>query len=102
MLLIPAYNEAENIVGLIRGIGELDRGYFPLVVNDGSADETAALARRHCTTIDLPINLGIGGAVQAGFLFARERDFDVAVQVDADGQHPPDQIHLLLDRKSVV
>jgi len=69
-----------------------------LVVDDGSRDATAAVARaRGARVVRLPFNLGIGGAVQTGYRYARERDFDVAVQVDADGQHDAGELAVLLE-----
>ncbi len=95
LIIIPAFNEASTIESLIREIQSTD---FPflydcVVVNDGSSDETAAIAETFGTKVlDLPYNIGIGGAVQTGFIYALERDFDYVVQVDGDGQHPPSEI----------
>ena len=95
LIIIPAFNEASTIESLIR---EIQSTEFPflydcVVVNDGSSDETVAIAEALGTKVlDLPYNIGIGGAVQTGFLYALERDFDYAVQVDGDGQHPPGEI----------
>jgi len=67
-------------------------------VNDGSSDETAARAREAgAVVLTLPVNLGIGGAVQTGFRYAQLHDYDVAIQVDGDGQHPPEEIPRLLE-----
>jgi len=67
------------------------------VVDDGSDDETAAVAAAHgAVVLRNAVNLGIGGAVQAGYLFARDRGYDVAVQVDGDGQHDPRSVPPLL------
>ena len=69
-----------------------------LVVDDGSRDATATVARAHgARVVRLPFNLGIGGAVQTGYRYAWERDFDVAVQVDADGQHDAGELAVLLE-----
>lgn len=69
-----------------------------LVVNDKSTDETErVLWENNISHLSLPINLGIGGAVQSGFLFAERNNYDIAVQVDGDGQHPPEQIPLLIE-----
>ncbi len=88
LVIIPAYNEAENIVGVVRHMMEQAPQYDYLVVNDGSSDETLKLCRQESFSyLDLPINMGIGGAVQAGYIYARKNDYDIAVQMDGDGQH---------------
>ena len=70
-----------------------------VVINDCSTDNTHAVAAQEgVPVIDLSINLGIGGAVQTGILYAQEHDYDIALQVDADGQHNPSDIPLLIDR----
>ncbi len=95
LIIIPAYNEAATIESLIREIGstEFPFLYDCVVVNDGSSDDTAAIAENLGTKVlDLPYNIGIGGAVQTGFLYALARGFDYVVQVDGDGQHPPAEI----------
>ena len=96
LAIIPAYNEAASVgavVGELLARGDLD----VLVINDGSTDDTREVAMRAgARVLDLPYNLGIGGAVQSGFLFARENGYDVAIQVDGDGQHPPAEIDRLL------
>ncbi|MGB9628953.1 MAG: glycosyltransferase family 2 protein [Thermodesulfobacteriota bacterium] len=98
LVIIPAYNE-EGSVGKV--VGEVKK-YLPqseiLVVNDGSRDLTSEKARESgAVVLDLPFNLGIGGAMQAGYKFAYEKDFDIAIQVDGDGQHDPKEIQKLLD-----
>ncbi|HEX3385449.1 MAG TPA: glycosyltransferase family 2 protein, partial [Mucilaginibacter sp.] len=78
----------------------LPNGYLleALIVNDCSKDNTSAVAKKHkATVIDLPVNLGIGGAVQTGILYARENDFDMAIQLDGDGQHPPKELPKLIN-----
>ncbi len=96
LAVVPAYNEEATVgrvVAGLRAVGGLD----VVVVNDGSGDDTAARARAAgATVLDLPVNLGIGGAVQCGFLYASRGGWDVAVQVDADGQHLPAEIAKLL------
>lgn len=90
LIVIPALNEARSLAHVIRSI----RGAAPdcdvCVVDDGSTDETAFVAAAQgAVVLRNPVNLGIGGAVQAGYLWARDRGYDVAVQIDADGQHDP-------------
>ena len=97
LIIVPAYNEEESIPGVI---GDLE-AHLPdadiLVVNDGSRDNTAQIARElGSRVIDLPYNLGIGGAVQAGYLYAERFGYDVAVQFDGDGQHLAEEIKKLL------
>ncbi|MGI9952111.1 glycosyltransferase family 2 protein [Moorellaceae bacterium AZ2] len=96
LVIIPAYNEAGTIRRVIRSIREWANVDI-LVVNDGSQDNTRAEARAEgVRVIDLPYNLGIGGAMQTGYLYAYLNDYDFAVQVDADGQHDPMYINSLL------
>lgn len=88
LVIIPAYNEAENIVHVVNHMLETAPQYDYLVVNDGSTDSTLRLCRReNFQYLDLPINMGIGGAVQAGYIYAYKNDYDIAVQMDGDGQH---------------
>jgi glycosyltransferase involved in cell wall biosynthesis len=88
LIIIPAFNEEGNIAKTIQEIRSLKDPFTILVVNDGSKDHTAQLAQEAgANVISLPYNLGIGGAVQTGFKYAREHQFDIAVQVDGDGQH---------------
>jgi len=96
LVIIPAYNEARSLPDVLREVRAAAPGFDLLVVNDGSADETSEVARSEgCAVLDLCFNLGIGGAVQAGFKYAVEGGYDVAVQVDGDGQHPADEIEAL-------
>ena len=100
-VIIPAFNEAANIKGLIEEVinirPSVDAQLDIIVVNDGSDDRTAAIASGlNCSLLDLPINLGIGGAVQTGMRYAYENGYQFAVQVDGDGQHPPAEIAKLI------
>jgi glycosyltransferase involved in cell wall biosynthesis len=97
-VVIPAFNEARSVARVIgRAQGALPQARV-VVVNDGSKDETAVRAlRAGATVITLPVNLGIGGAVQAGYLYALRHGFDIAIQVDGDDQHDPAEIERLLD-----
>jgi glycosyltransferase involved in cell wall biosynthesis len=93
LAVVPAYNEEEAIVSVIRALHEEAPGFDVLVVNDGSTDATARIARDEgARVLSHPFNLGIGGAVQSGFQFALENGYDYCVQVDADGQHSPAEI----------
>ncbi|MCL4821849.1 MAG: glycosyltransferase family 2 protein [Vicinamibacteria bacterium] len=89
LVIVPAYNEAERIAATLAELRAEAPGWDVLVVNDASEDGTAALAREAgARCLDLPVHLGIGGAVQAGFRHAVDCGYDVAVQCDGDGQHP--------------
>lgn len=88
LIIIPAYNEAENIVHVVKHMMEQAPQYDYLVVNDGSTDATLSLcSRENFHYLDLAINMGIGGAVQAGYIYACKNGYDIAVQMDGDGQH---------------
>jgi glycosyltransferase involved in cell wall biosynthesis len=91
--VVPAFNEQQNVGRVIEEIREFDPDLDIVVVDDGSVDATAAVARQHgAIVLQLPFNLGIGGAVQTGFRYAYEHDYDLAVRVDGDGQHDPSQL----------
>ncbi len=91
--VVPAFNEQQNVGRVIEEIRAFDPGLDIVVVDDGSVDATAAVARQHgATVLRLPFNLGIGGAVQTGFRYAFEHEYDLAVRVDGDGQHDPSQL----------
>ncbi len=99
LAIVPAHNEAGAIDRTVAEIHRWAPDFDVLVVDDGSADDTAALARAAgATVLALPFNLGIGGAMQAGYLYAREHAYEVAVQVDGDGQHDPRFLKDLLAR----
>src|SRR5919198_6428824 len=95
--IVPALNEEANVGRVIDELRALDPGMEIVVVDDGSVDATAAVAaERGAHVVRLPFNLGIGGAVQTGYRYAFEHGFDVAMQVDGDGQHDPSQLPLIL------
>lgn len=90
LIAIPAYNEAENIERVVNNLIQNYPQYDYVVINDCSTDNTSEICHRnHFHIIDLPTNLGIGGAVQTGYLYAARNGYDIAVQVDGDGQHDP-------------
>lgn len=97
LVIVPAYNEGDSIGKLIdrlqRSLPEMD----VLVVDDGSTDHTANLARKRSNILCLPFNLGIGGAMQTGYRYASLHGYDVAIQVDGDGQHRPCEVRKLVD-----
>ncbi len=95
--IVPAYNEAQNLARLAEGLRARGPACDVCVVDDGSSDATASVAASlGWSVLRLPMNLGIGGAVQAGYLWAFEHGYDVAVQMDGDGQHDPAFLDALL------
>ena len=98
LIIIPAYNEEGFVARVIENIRREVPDADILVVNDGSRDRTARQARESgAMVMNLPYNMGIGSAVQSGFLFAKEKGYHCAVQVDGDGQHPSSEIPRLLE-----
>jgi len=90
LAIVPAYNEEGMVGRVVREIHRSASGFDVLVVDDGSTDATAAEAQAvGATVITHPFNLGIGGAMQSGYKYALRHDYDLAVQVDGDGQHKP-------------
>jgi len=99
LAIVPAFNEVEAIGPTIAAIHEAAPTFDVLVVDDGSSDETAArAAAARAAVLRMPFNLGIGGAMQGGYMYALENGYDIAVQVDGDGQHDPRDIGELLER----
>ena len=98
LIIIPAYNEESNIEQVIRNIQKICVDADYLVVNDCSSDTTVCkLKELDASYISAPVNLGIGGAVQAGYKYAREYDYDIAIQVDGDGQHDVSYIQQMIN-----
>jgi glycosyltransferase involved in cell wall biosynthesis len=96
--IVPALNEEASVGRVIDEIRAFDPGFEIVVVDDGSVDRTAEVARRRgARVVRLPFNLEIGGAVQTGFRYAFENGFDVAVRVDGDGQHDPAELPRILE-----
>lgn len=88
LLIIPAYNEEANILTTVKKIQEYSKEIDYIVINDGSTDNTEKILKENnINTIKLVNNLGIGGAVQTGYKYAYENDYDIAIQFDGDGQH---------------
>ncbi len=95
LAIIPAYNEEATVASVVKELAALD--IDPLVIDDGSADRTYEVARAAgARVVRLPFNLGIGVAVQTGYMAALQGGYDVAIQVDGDGQHPASEIPKLL------
>jgi hypothetical protein len=96
--IVPALNEELTIPRVIEELHAFDPGMDIVVIDDGSVDRTAAVAAaKGARVLRLPFNLGIGGAVQTGFRYAFEHDYDIAVRVDGDGQHDPSQLPRVLE-----
>lgn len=90
LIIIPAYNESESIQRTVEEIKEKAIGFDYIVINDCSDDDTKKICEKQSYNfVDLPINLGIGGAVQTGYRYGYKNGYDLAVQVDGDGQHDP-------------
>jgi glycosyltransferase involved in cell wall biosynthesis len=99
LAIVPAFNEADAIAPTVAAIYESAPDFDVLVIDDGSSDATAERASLvGAAVLRMPFNLGIGGAMQSGYIYALEHGYEVAVQVDGDGQHDPDHIHHLLER----
>ena len=97
LVVIPALNEQDSVADVVRDVSSALPGARCLVVDDGSTDRTAQRARAAgAEVLSLPYNLGVGGAMRAGFRFARARGYGVVIQVDADGQHDADALEELI------
>lgn len=97
LVVLPALNEAETVAQVVRAVHDIDPAFDVLVVDDGSWDGTADLARSAgATSVTLPFNVGVGGAMRLGFRYALRHGYSAVVQVDADGQHDPEHLRSLL------
>lgn len=98
LVIMPAWNEADCVGATVSEVLSLDEPYDVLVVNDGSTDDTSARAKdAGATVLNLPFNLGVGGAMRAGFKYAQRLGYPQVIQVDADGQHDPRNIREVLN-----
>ena len=98
LVIIPAFNEAGNVERVLAALRRDAPDFDCVVVDDGSSDETAAICRAAgCRVLTLAVNLGIGGAMQTGYRYAALHGYDVAVQVDGDGQHDPACLAAMLE-----
>ncbi|WP_207750401.1 glycosyltransferase family 2 protein [Mordavella massiliensis] len=98
LIIIPAFNEEANIEKTVRAILRDAPDFDYVVINDCSTDQTRKICEEHgFNIVNLPINLGIGGAVQTGYKYAYENGYDVAVQVDGDGQHDPEFLNKMAE-----
>ena len=99
LIIIPAYNEEKVIENTIKNLQEHCKDVDYIIINDCSKDATLEICRKNnFNVINLPVNLGIGGAVQTGYKYAYENGYDVAIQMDADGQHDPKYIPELIKK----
>ena len=99
LMVIPAYNEEDNIVGVVNTIKEKYPEYDYIVVNDGSTDHTSRRCHRNgFEIIDLPVNLGLAGAFQTGLKYAYYKNYDCVLQFVADGQHKPEYIKAMIEK----
>lgn len=97
LIIIPAYNESKNIEKVVDNLVENYPQYDYIVINDCSTDNTEEiLKKRKYNYVSLPANLGIGGGVQSGYIYAVQNDYDIAIQMDGDGQHNPAFIEQLI------
>ncbi len=99
LVIIPAYNEEENIVRVVENLKNNYPMYDYVIINDGSSDHTAGICReKGYELLDLPVNLGLAGAFQTGLKYAYRKGYDYAIQFDADGQHRPEFIEPMLQK----
>lgn len=98
LVIIPCYNEEENIERVVTDLRRAAPDVDYLIVNDCSTDRSAAICRENgFSYLSLPINLGIGGGVQSGYLYAKENNYDITVQMDGDGQHDPAYLQAVIE-----
>lgn len=98
LIIIPAYNEQDNIERVVNNLIENFPQYDYVVVNDGSKDRTAEICQENgYNFLDLPVNLGLAGGFQAGMKYAKRKGYDAAIQFDGDGQHDPEYISTMLE-----
>jgi glycosyltransferase involved in cell wall biosynthesis len=101
LIVVPAFNESASISTVLSSL--IHHKYQVLVVNDGSTDNTSDIAKSFgVKVLDLPINLGVGGALRAGFQYAVRHGFEAVIQIDADGQHPVEQIFELISASNTL
>jgi glycosyltransferase involved in cell wall biosynthesis len=98
-VLVPAFNESQSIERVVRNINDSNPQVDVIVINDGSADDTASLAEKAgATVLSLPVNLGYGAALQTGYKYALMHDYGYTVQIDGDGQHDPKFIPEMINK----
>ena len=98
LVIIPAFNEEDSIVDTVKDVVDHAKGFDYIVINDCSTDNTRKVLRKNnINFVDLPVNLGIGGAVQTGYRYAYYHGYDTVVQFDGDGQHDAKYLNAMLD-----
>jgi glycosyltransferase involved in cell wall biosynthesis len=97
LILVPAFNESASVGKLVQRLNRALPDFDVLVIDDGSTDDTVRRVPASTNVVSLPFNLGIGGAMQTGYRYAALHDYDIAVQVDGDGQHRPREVQKLVD-----
>src|SRR3712207_1336746 len=97
LVIVPAFNERASVRKVVSRLRRSLPGFDVLVIDDGSTDDTVQQVPPGTAVVTLPFNLGIGGAMQTGYRYAALHGYDVAVQVDGDGQHPPREVVRLID-----
>jgi glycosyltransferase involved in cell wall biosynthesis len=97
LVLVPAFNEGASVRKLVLRLKRALPGFDVLVIDDGSTDDTVRQVPQGTAIVTLPFNLGIGGAMQAGYRYAALHGYDIAVQVDGDGQHRPREVLRLVE-----
>ncbi|HEV7300814.1 MAG TPA: glycosyltransferase family 2 protein [Tepidisphaeraceae bacterium] len=102
LIIVPAFNESRSVGKLVARLSRWLPGYDVLVVDDGSTDDTAVQVPDCATVISMPFNLGIGGAMQAGYRYAALHGYDIAIQCDGDGQHRPLEVLRLVDHMTTT
>jgi glycosyltransferase involved in cell wall biosynthesis len=98
LVIVPAFNERQSVGKLAHRLQRALPQFDVLVIDDGSTDDTLRQVPAHAAVVSLPFNLGIGGAMQTGYRYAALHGYDVAIQVDGDGQHRPGEVRRLVDR----
>ncbi len=98
LVIIPAFNESASILNTVKDIKDNAPGFDYVIINDCSTDNMKQICRdNNLNVVNLPVNLGIGGAVQTGYKYAREYGYDAAVQFDGDGQHKAEYLQMMAD-----
>ncbi|MDU5261999.1 MAG: glycosyltransferase family 2 protein, partial [Clostridium celatum] len=97
LVIIPAYNEEKSIVNVVKNIKDSCPNVDYVIINDCSKDNTKKIIEENkLNYISLPVNMGIGGGVQTGYKYAVENNYDIAIQIDGDGQHDPSYIDKII------